>query len=98
METCKYNKFVGCNVKDGCDTCEVCKVYEQGRADAIEELYDLTEKAIKHQADNFIQFGNGYGRRIGRIMGVWLFEYFLEMKIEAEKILKQLKEKKCERY
>ena len=62
------------------------------RADAIKEVYDLTEKAIKHHADNFIQFGNGAGRRNGKIMGKWLFEYFIEMKIEAEKILEQLKE------
>lgn len=64
----------------------------KGRQDAIAELYDLTEKAIKHHADNFIQFGNGAGRRNGKIMGMWLFEYFLEMKIVAEKILEQLKE------
>lgn len=86
---CKLMK----NGKCTCSTkCAKLIWYEQGRADAFEELYDLTEKAIKHHADNFIQFGNGAGRRNGKIMGMWLFEYFVEMKIEAEKILEQLKE------
>lgn len=43
MDRCQYNESVGCNVKDGCDTCEVSKVYEQGRADAIDECI----KALK---------------------------------------------------
>lgn len=48
MDRCKYNKFVGCNIKE-CDTCEVYKVYQQGRTDAIEEysskLWQVIEKA-----------------------------------------------------
>lgn len=76
------------------ESCAYQQGKNDGRAEAIEELYDLTEKAIKHHAENFIKFGNGAGKRNGKIMGKWLFEYFLEMKIEAEKIIEQLKEQK----
>lgn len=43
MDRCKYNKSVGCSIKE-CATCEVYKVYQQGRADAIEECKKIVKE------------------------------------------------------
>ena len=54
MEMCKYNNNVGCAARDidfDCGYCEVKKVYEKGRADAIEEFVKALEE---HQQKNWI--------------------------------------------
>lgn len=46
METCKYNSFVGCNVKNAdCNNCEVYRVYLQGRIDERKKIMEIADSA-----------------------------------------------------
>lgn len=42
MNRCKYNKVVGCPMKD-CDNCEVYNVYRQGRADERKKIMEIVD-------------------------------------------------------
>lgn len=44
MDRCQYNNFVGCNIKK-CDTCEVYKVYQQGRRDERKKIMEIVDGA-----------------------------------------------------
>lgn len=45
MDRCQYNEFVGCNMKN-CDDCEVCKVYQKGRADERKEVIEILARLV----------------------------------------------------
>lgn len=97
MHRCKYNKFASCNIKE-CDTCEVYKFYQQGRADQkgedntffnFEAAWEMEKKKVKAESiDEFESLLYEFGYFESFSMRLVIYQD------DLKKLIQQLKEQK----